>query len=131
MCDDCNPLFCHKKPQQTQGGRAGVDKNGIAIRDLLGGQTADERLVDLVETRTDGRRHGTGRHRSGYAAVYLGDVTALLKLVQVAADGILGHAKNLAQLVNADGLARDDILLYRIETADFHIHSSHIIISAQ
>ena len=53
---------------------------------------------------------------------------ALLKLVQVAADGILGHAKNLAQLVNADGLARDDILLYRIETADFHIHSSHILI---
>ena len=57
-------------------------------------------------------------NRSGHAAVYLGDVAALLKLVQVAADGILGHAKNLAQLVNADGLARDDILLYRIETAD-------------
>ena len=126
--NDRNPLFCHEKPQQTQGGRAGVDKDGITVRDLLGGQTADERLVDLVKTRTDGRRHGTRGNRSGHAAVYLGDVAALLKLVQVAADGILGHAKNLAQLVNADGLARDDILLYRIETADFHIHSSHILI---
>lgn len=125
--NDRNPLFCHEKPQQTQGGRAGVDKNGITVRDLLGGRRPMRDLsIWLRPERWASARHQ--RDRSGHAAVYLGDVAALLKLVQVAADGILGHAKNLAQLVNADGLARDDILLYRIETADFHIHSSHYII---
>ena len=126
--NDRNPLFCHEKPQQTQGG---VPESIKMVSPSATASAARRPMRDLsIWLRPERMGVGTAPEgtRSGHAAVYLGDVAALLKLVQVAADGILGHAKNLAQLVNADGLARDDILLYRIETADFHIHSSHILI---
>ena len=114
MGDDGDALFRNEKPQQTQRCRARVDEDGVAVRDFLGGEPPDERFVHLVEAGADGGRDRARGDGCGDAAVYLSNMAAHFQLVQVAADGIFGHAKNLAQLVDADGFARDHILLYGV-----------------
>ena len=51
-------------------------------------------------------------------------MAAHFQLVQIASNGIFGHAENLAQFVDADGFARDHILLYGVQSADLHFHAA-------
>ena len=65
MGDDGDALFRHKEAQQTQRRCARVDEDRIPIGDLLGCQTADQRLVDRVSPE----RMGVGTAPEGTVAV--------------------------------------------------------------
>ena len=96
MSDDGDALFGDQKTQQTQCRCAGINKNGVAVGNFFRSQTTDERFVNRIESGTNGCRHSTRGDGGGNAAVYLCDMSALLKLVQIAADSVLGNTENLA-----------------------------------
>ena len=129
MGDYGHALAAGQVTQQADGRRARVEENGIAVLYFSSGEHTN--LVFISGIQVGAHRHGdsAGRADGGNAAIDLGDMAACFKVIEVAADGILGYTKDFAEFIDGNGLFRDNVLLDRVETTDFHIFSLFFLMS--